>query len=308
MNREHLIHWFLALLLLPGCTSCEIGAPLPECDYNVELTFYYNNFGKGNELKDYITTMTDYLYNEQKQLIDVATRTAEQRLQRRMNLPPGDYTLVSWGNLTHLNEVQPDGYLQQANPWQEKNRATAGTQLNTDRLHYARATFTVPPAGILRRRLLAAHAYLNLDVTVAGIEEAAGKEFTVRLEGTSSRYHFEPYVQFIAQGLQMYVPTPMAEANVPHVVSPCCGRDNGEIAAEFIAYRLTAESQPVISVWQGTEQVMRNVALKPFFDTMLIRMDTNECQEFHIRITVRGDNIYTQFVGLGDWIDGGSFG
>lgn len=82
----------------------------------------------------------------------------------------------------------------------------------------------------------------------------------------------------------------------------------GTLQDEFLTYRLTNRSLPVFSVWQGNVQVLRNVDLKHFFDTMLIDMDTNECQEFHIRITVEGDNVYVQFVSLGDWIDGGSIG
>lgn len=305
--------WTAIIVNILLCSSCEIGAPLEDCNYNVRLSFYYSNYGGVNQLRDYVTSMTDYLYDAQGRLVSVATRTKAQVLTRTVQLPPGDYTLVSWGNLAEKTAVtpsSPEGMLCEDMGLRQDNPATqdAAIQYNGERLHYARVEFNVPPSGVIRRTVYAGHAYLNLKVTVAGLSGAKGQDYTMRLDGTHPGYGFTHYNAVGTQGFTMYVPRLHREETVPHLVPGCRGNGYGEIYGEFVAARLTGETVPVFSLWQGDKQVLRNVELKTFFDTMLIDMDNNECQDFEIRITVDGDRIYVQFVTLGDWIDGGSFG
>lgn len=329
-------------------SGCDLNGPMEECDYSVRLQFHYSNGGSANRIRDYVTTITDYLYDEQGRLLDVTTRTGVRIPQRTFSLPPGKYTLVSWGNLAEKTYVYPsveagtlfsDMRLVKNHP-HTATRADAGTatgfsptradagfsaavhgsstryydasslppQRNTERLHYGRADFTVADFGVLDRTVFMGHAYLDLTVTVVGLEGERGEEFTLRLDGTHPVYSMNHYRQINAQGYPMYIPQPDNSQENTHLLSGVRMSSKGELEDEFLSFRLTNESLPMFSVWKDGVQVLRNVDLKHFFDTMLIDMDTNECQEFHIRIKVDGDHIYVQFVSLGDWIDGGSIG
>ena len=305
--------WAVIIATLLLCSSCQIGAPLEDCDYNVRLTFYYSNYAGANQLRDYVTSMTDYLYDAQGRLVSVMTRARAQVLTRTAQLPPGDYTLVSWGNLAGKTTVTPlplQGMLWSAMGLRQAAPAMPppAAQYNGERLHYARVEFSVPASGVVRRTVYAGHAYLNLKVTVAGLPGARGQDYVMRLDGTHPGYGFAHYNTVGTQGFTMYVPRLHREETVPHLVSGCRGNGYGEVSGEFVAARLTGETIPVFSLWQGDKQVLRDVDLKTFFDTMLIDMDNNECQNFEIRVTVDGSRVYIQFVTLGDWIDGGSFG
>lgn len=304
--------------------GCDLDGPMKECDYGARLQFHYSREGGKNRIRDYVTTITDYLYDDRGRLMDVTTRTGIRIPQRTFSLPPGQYTLVSWGNQTEKTRVYPsveagtpfgDMVLVKNHPY-SPTRSTSGHydasgmpwQQNADRLHYGRAEFTVGEFGITEQTVFMGHAYLDLTVTVVGIKGKKGEEFSFRLDGTHPVYGMDYYRKINAQGYPMYIPRPDDTQENVQLVPGVRMNGEGMLESSFISYRLTNATRPVFSVWQGERQVMRNVDLKHFFDTMLIEMDTNECQEFHIRITVDGDNIYVQFVNLGDWIDGGSVG
>ena len=309
--KSKIVIWLLVLTYL--LTGCDLEGPMEECDYGVRLRFHYSREGNVNRISDYVTTITDYLYDDRGQLLEATTRTGVRIPQRILALPPGKYTFISWGNLAEKTLVHPS--MEAGTPFEDmqlvQNHPHTPAQLwqrNSERLHYGRAEFTVPEFGVIDQDVFMGHAYLDLTVTVVGIEGAKGEEFTLRLDGTHPVYEMGYYRQINAQGYPMYIPRPEQDREVPHLLSNVRMSREGILQDEFLTFRLTNQSRPVFSVWQGNKQVLRNVDLKHFFDTMLIDMDTNECQGFHIRITVEGDNIYVQFVSLGDWIDGGSIG
>lgn len=301
---------WLQILICCLLAGCDLNGPMEECDYNARLLFHYSRGGSTNQIRNYVTTITDYLFDAQGHLIDVTTRTGVRIPQRTLSLPPGGYTMVSWGNLAEKTLVHPstevgtefaDMRLVQNNPASE-----LPWQQNSERLHYGKIDFEVSSMGVVQKTVFVGHAYLDLTVTVVGIEGQKGEEFSFRLDGTHPVYDINHYQLINAQGYNMYIPAPEDARDTPHLLPEVRMTSEGKLEGELLSYRLTNRSQPVFSIWQGEKQILRNVDLKHFFDTMLIDMDTNECQEFHILITVDGDNVYVQFVSLGDWIDGGS--
>lgn len=326
MKRYTLI-WLLVLTYT--LTGCDLDGPMRECDYRVRLHFHYSREGSANRIRDYVTSITDYLFDSQGRLVEVTTRSAARIPQRTFMLPPGRYTLISWGNLGDKTLVHPSaepgtlfGQMQlvknNPHPSASARGADASSrgfdasalprQHNCERLHYGRADFTVQDFGVQEQTVFMGHAYLDLTITVAGLEGRAGEEYTFRLDGTHPVYDMNHYRQINAQGFSMYIPRPAAEQDNVHLLSGVRMSRDGVLEDQFFSYRLTGTSKPKFSIWQGGRQVLRDIDLKHFFDTMLIDMDTNECQEFHLRITVQGDEAYVQFVTLGDWVEGGTIG
>lgn len=311
MNRQIYI---IYIMFATSVLSCDIDGKLPECNYNVMLSYSYTTVGGTNEINDYIFSATDYLFDADGLLAGIYERSGIDIAESRMSLPPGHYTLVRWGNRSDLSLLRPDTANQAVCRLSDcrllqDNPAAGGTaQANADPLHYSRIELDVPPVGIVRKRVYQTHAYLHLYITVKGIEGNTGDNYTMRLDGTAEGTSFRTACTISAHNDLILIPSPLDDRTVPHIAEGCKMKKNGDIEGEFITARLTGKSIPLFSLWLGDQPVLADIDLKNFFDTMLIDMDTNECQEFRLRITYEDGKVYISFVSLGDWEDGGSFG
>lgn len=324
-SRRHItIRCLLAVWILT--TGCDIDGPLEECDYNVRFTFRYTTGREMNEIGDYVNCATDYLFDSDNRLIEVKSFGKEGVGTRSFNLPEGRYTLVRWGNQSATSLLQPpvttatdstavsdnrlsDCHLRQNNP--STGQEAGGAEANGDPLHYSCVRFEVPPVGIIRCNVYQAHAYLRLNVTVAGVEAPEGTLYTFELEGSHREMSFLPGTAICAHADSILFPATRETVDeVTHRVENCPMRSNGEINGEFITSRLFNTDRPVFRLTDANGQIIiGDIDLQKFFHTMQTDFDTNECQEFHLRITLGEDGqVYIQFVTLGDWIDGGSFG
>lgn len=306
--------YILYIMYAISMLSCDIDGKLPECDYNVMLSYSYTTVGGTNEINDYIFSATDYLFDADGLLAGIYERSGIDIAESRMTLPPGHYTLVRWGNRSDHSLLQPDTANHTECRFSDclllQHNAVTGsrTQANADPLHYSRVELNVPPVGIIRKRVYQTHAYLHLYITVKGIEGDTGDNYTMRLDGTAEGTSFLTACAISAHNDSILIPSPLDNRTVPHTVDGCKMKKNGDIEGEFITARLTGNSVPLFSLWLDDQPVLTDVNLKNFFDTMLIDMDTNECQEFRLRITCEDGKVYISFISLGDWEDGGSFG
>lgn len=291
----------LYIMYMLPLLSCDIDGRLPECDYNVAISYSYTT-GGGNEIDDYVFSATDYLFDASGQLIASYERSGLDIAESRMKLQPGHYTLVRWGNRSDRSVLHPTDTAE----CRYTNCLLAFD--NPDPLHYSKTELDVPQAGIVRKKEYQAHAYLHLYITVEGIEGTKGDPYTMCLNGTAEATAFTTACTISAHADSIRIPAVADGEIVPRTVPDCRMKANGDIEGEFIAARLTNNSRPVFSLWLGDRAVLTDVDLKHFFDTMLIDMDTNECQEFRLRITCEDGKVYISFVSLGDWEDGGNFG
>lgn len=298
MNRQ--LH-ILFILYASSVVSCDIDGPLPECDYNVIISYSYTT-GSTNEIGDYVTSATDYLFDAEGQLSDIRTYGKNDVEQSRMKLAPGHYSLVRWGNRSEKSTLYP--------PASDSTGSLIGNclLLPNDPLHYSRTELDVPPVGILRKKAYQTHAYLRLHITVKGIEGDTGDSYTMYLDGIPSGVYFQTARTICAHNDSIGIPRQEDNRTSAYHVEGCKMKKNGDIEGEFVTNRLTSRSHPLFNLRLDDREILTDVDLKHFFDTMLIDMDTNECQEFRLRITYENGKVYISFVSLGDWEEGGSFG
>lgn len=110
----------------------------------IQLTFQYNADGKENVIDSYIHTALLYIYDKNGKLCSTLSVTKSQLVHEgvKLNLPFGQYTLVSWGNIgkhtvvTH-NELLKTGRI--STP-EFNNRSVIPTN---DSLYQSRLEFVV---------------------------------------------------------------------------------------------------------------------------------------------------------------------
>ena len=297
---SRLLH-ILFTLYASSLVACDIDGPVPECDYNVLIAYSYTT-GSGNEIGDYVSSATDYLFDSAGKLADIRTYGKDGVTQTRIKLSPGHYSLIRWGNLSEKSTLYP--------PASDSTGCllTHCQLLSNDPLHYSRTELEVPPVGIVRKKAYQTHAYLRLHITVKGIEGNSGDSYTMYLDGAPSGVYFRTDRTIHAHNDSIGIPRQNDSHPSTRRLEGCKMKKNGDIEGEFICNRLTSRSRPSFSLGLNDRAILTDVDLKHFFDTMLIDMDTNECQEFRLRITYENGKVYISFVSLGDWEEGGSFG
>lgn len=139
-------------------TACSFSDEPPLCPYNARLDYWYSGGGDENELLLRVDHLTQYLYDSRGELLRVEELRGDSVLHWRADLPPGDYSVVTWGNLgtgaeASVVEEGPtalkDMTLSAARP-----DVPPGYRPNTERLYYATKAFTVeagkvcPGAGV----------------------------------------------------------------------------------------------------------------------------------------------------------------
>lgn len=97
----------ILLLVAIATNSCDLDAELPDCDYTARLEYWYVFTGTANELPDYVDTMDEYLFDASGILRQVKQLAGDSLLAHELVVPPGTYTLVSWGNLDGRSRIVP---------------------------------------------------------------------------------------------------------------------------------------------------------------------------------------------------------
>ena len=188
----------LALILL--LQSCNIQMEKDICLYNMELTYWYNeeNTSTANKINGVVNSITQYLFDENEVLVDVSkvekTGSANGFVSRKL-LPAGKYSLISWGNVGNgSTHNQPQiGVTTKSNMELYFSKLTNGGAYhnNSERLYYARRTFSVGEYGIghMRVDVLNAHCIVNVKATWTR-NAPATNNFVLRMNGIPSRYTF----------------------------------------------------------------------------------------------------------------------
>lgn len=329
------------LLLLPAVClfipSCNIDGDLAECPYNARLEYWYTGTGQANVLPDYIYRMKEFVFDSLQVLRQVNELGSKKNIAAELNLPPGRYTLVAWGNLDSLSSLNEseigrtklsDILLYANNPVPPETRVSVPLrQQNGEPLYYGYASFTIQPWGVTRQRIDMVHAHLKLDVTVKwkGKAPTDTGDMYMSLSGVPSAYHFlpefevkgSPYSTYSTaadgtttrSGIWYYIPE---RADGYPLVSHEVGVKmdiTRTVNATFVTYRIGSDDHPVLRLYGGGKQLIREIDLYKYFRTMQIDLDENLRQEFSLVIEVdESGGILVSSATVSDWIDGGSIG
>lgn len=317
--------------------SCNIDGDLEECPYNARLEYWYTGTGQANVLPDYIFKMKEFVFDSLQILRQVNELGGKKNIAAELNLPPGRYTLVAWGNLdscSSMNEAEigrtklTDILLYANNPVPPETRVNIPLrQQNGEPLYYGYASFTIQPRGVSRQRVDMVHAHLKLDITVKwkGKAPTDTGDMYMTLSDVPSAYRFmpefevkgSPYSTYgtaadgspTRSGVWYYIPKrsddhPLISHEVPVKMDI-----TRTVNATFITYRIGSDDHPVVRLYGGGKQLVKDIDLYKYFHTMQIDLDENLRQEFSLVMEVDpAGGVIVSSATVSDWIDGGSIG
>lgn len=303
----------MLLCLLTGCTFFNE----PEvCPYNARLEYWYAGNSSQNVLPLFVENLRQYLFDAGGKLIAVETLRGDSITAWDAELPPGDYTVVAWGNIDEDNEqtLQPEGELL-LNGYTlsaVKEGVPPGYRGNTGRLYYGSASFTVGEGTVSRRRIYLSHAHAVLSVTVRWMEEAlkppAGGTYRMRLRNVPAVYDF-------IKGWETAIPTGDGVYAVPRIGSTLTRHEtraamsyDQEVEGQFVTFRYTSNTHQLWSLWRDGKLLEKELDLYTFFSTLPMDMDRNIEQEFDILVSIYKDKIIVSLASGSDWNEGGVIG
>lgn len=327
--------WLLYMLLLPvlALASCNIDGDLAECPYNARLEYWYTGSGTANVLPDYVYTMNEFLFDSVGVLRLVREVAVKKGVAAELKLPPGRYTLVSWANrdsASHVNRAEvgqttkEEMLLYLDNPYKASKSGTP-YHANAERLYYGFATFRVGKWGVTRQRVDMMHSHCQLNITVKWKYNPPRdtKNFAFYLCGVPSEYRFlpgyevrgsasVPYEELeypaTRSGSSGYIPLKSErQSEIDHRVDVAMDITR-TLSGEFVSYRLTNDTHPVLKVCAGSDLLMKEIDLYRYFRQMDIDLDQNLRQEFNLIVEVDGDKVFVSSARVSDWIDGGVIG
>ena len=325
-------HLYTYILLIVILSACDIDTPLPDCDYNARLEYWYVFTGTDNEIPDYVDTMNEYLFDADGILRQVRLLEGDSLLAHELTVSPGTYTLVSWGNLdgrsriapaiigqTRLSEIRlehNDIATESILSPLERGQGVCQSHPNTEPLYYATDILEVPRSGIVRKRVNTTHAHALLRVTAKWLRDipANTKDFAFTLRGIPAASGFDVAERVNTSvdnrtGEQWIYAIPrMDETTLCDHRTDASMRPNRTVTGDLITYRYTDNTRLLFRIWAGDRPLIREVNLTEFFRAMSIPFTRNIRQEFSIVITIDGDNISVSFAGVSDWEDGGTIG
>ena len=325
-------HLYTYILLIVILSACDIDAPLPDCDYNARLEYWYVFTGTDNEIPDYVDTMNEYLFDADGILRQVRSLEGDSLLAHELVVSPGTYTLVSWGNLdgrsriapaiigqTRLSEIRlehNDIATESILSPLERGQGVCQSHPNTEPLYYATDILEVPRSGIIRKRINTTHAHALLRVTAKWLRDipANTKDFAFTLRGIPAAAGFDVAERVNTSvdnrtGEQWIYAIPrMDETTLCDHRADASMRPNRTVTGDLITYRYTDNTRLLFRIWAGDRPLIREVNLTEFFRAMSIPFTRNIRQEFSIVVTIDGDNISVSFAGVSDWEDGGTIG
>ena len=325
--------------------ACDIEYDHEICGHNVEILYWYDAemSAPDNKLSDVVSSLDEYLFDADGVLVRahrIAADECDGGFSSKSQLPPGRYSVITWGNRSDINTVNDavTGVTRREEMLLSVNCPHAidpGRQANGDRLYYAYRTFTVPEVGetYVKASMVHSHLVLKYRVRWRGKAPANTKDFYSEMNSLSSSYGFMPQYRYQGNICQNHDPDAddykmqcMESRHYIKTVFDNRERNhrqevdmNGDkqIFGEFVTYRLRNTTPVTMTLWSagtGTKageptQIMKEIDLNRWFSEKNIELDRNLKQEFYLDFEILDDGtVIVSEVEIGDWHEGGELG
>lgn len=312
--RLYIIAFPICMVLLHSCTfDDEPGV----CPYNIRLDYWYAESTANNLLPMFVDKLDEYLFRDDE-LVRVRTLRDDSLMGYREQLPPGEYTVVLWGNRgtnAYASVPLPSKNARLSNMFLSTARDTIppGYHENTERLYYGNSSFTIVEGVTTASRVDVCHAHNRLKISVSWAKDVErpsfeGGRLRMRLRGIPSQYGYRVGKNLPGSSKdQPYTIPVIRSAYTNHEVTATYDY-SGDVTGEFVTYRYTDGTHPVWSLWCGKRMLVKELDLERYFRKAAIGMDNNKRQEFHLLVMVEKDQIVVIEAAGSDWEEGGEIG
>lgn len=305
--------------MITAFTACEFNWNERSFCYNTRLSYTLHRSGKANELLDYIYSMHYMLFDADSVLIQVSDTTGTGVAYKDLDLAPGEYTMVTWGNLEnshHAEKLVPG-----ETRMDELHLDNTGNGNNTEKLYFSSRTFTVK-AGTQNTEnieMTHSHALFHIIVKWTDFYPPLADDWSLQMRNIPARYshligkQIEDYPQTntraeTSSGKLIYTIPEVQEERFSDHTTQAYNHPKGYVYGDLCTFRHTNNTHQLVSLWKGDEQQMKEIDLNRFFNTMNIDLDKNLRQEFNLTFTIRGTEVGVVLTEANDWIDGGDVG
>ena len=321
--------WYISCLLPMLLAGCTLDNELEVCPYNVRFSYQVCD-GRGFATSDYpLRQIRQFVNDAQGVLVGEFPGQSCETGVGTLNLPPGDYTLVAWGNtadsLCALHGIVPkesrmeEGtigachYQNSTNTREAMNtREEAGDEpeyRNTDLMYYGRIPFSVSAYGLAEYEVGMMHAHARLNLTIEWKDEVPealmrADSPVMRISGVGTGYGFaggETWGDYL-------FPNPHPPTEKGTYRSDVTIDVQYKVRASFVTFRLRDEDHPVVTLTHRDEVLMKEVDLHRYFAVMGIGLTRNLRQEFDLTIRIEHDRTVIMETDVSGWEDGGDVG
>lgn len=309
----------ITIAMITALSACEFNWDERNYCYNIRLNYTLYRTGKVNELPDYVHTMHYLLFDGDGVLMLMSDTTGTAIAHKDLNLNPGEYTMVTWGNLDKSCYATPP--VCGVTRLEELSLENTGDGKNTEKLYFSSRAFTVTDAAptIESIEMTHAHALLRITVKWEAFYPPIANDWSLRMRRVPACYghrvgqQVEDYPQINTRasgtgGRLIYTIPEVKEERLSDHVAPAYTHPRGYVYGELISFRHTNNTHQLISLWKGDEQQMKEIDLNRFFTTMNIDLDRNLRQEFDLTFTIKDSGVGVALTEVADWADGGDIG
>lgn len=306
----------ILLTLLTGVLfSCSFEDEPGLCPYNVRLEYHYAGAPDVDNLSVYTDLLCQYIFGESGTLLRTDTLTGEGISEWKGTLDAGRYTVVTWGNPgaeQQFVSMRPgETLLKESGLSAVIEGAPREGRGNTSRLYFGYHVLDVSSGESLRRKLYMTHAHASLHITVrwdTGLTPPPPGRFSLRLRGIPAEYAYTPGMEIPLSNADGAYTMPLTGfLHTNHSVRATLNYEN-EVVGEFVTFRYTAATHPMLSLYREGQQVMKELDLERFFRKLPVSLDENTEQEFNLLVLIQKDKITVSEMGATDWEEGGGLG
>ena len=302
-------------LILWFCTSCSFEDEPGVCPYNVRIEYRYAGAPGSVQLPLYVDEIHQFVFDTDGVLVGSWLLHRDSLSYWKGQLPDGHYTVVAWGNRKDGNSrIIPEPKVGVTSLKELLLSSYQATQrVNTERLYYGSHSLDVGGGNSSYALVYMTHCHAVLRLTFQWVGEeppvaATNGGFTVQLRGIPSEYSFgTAYDISLPDGTGAFTFPDIGGKLMTYKIRAGMNYDN-EVNTEVISYRFTSMTHPILSLYNGTQRIMKEIDLETHFRKLSTLMDENTEQEFDLLIRIEGNKVTVTEISGTDWDEGGGLG